>query len=262
MSSINENIFWSETKKKFEKETDLLTFKNWEVVRTIPIYVENEFKEMYSAEVTTLLQQLKFPEIDKWIGILKEPFLGHTEQSYSRVAHTIFNNVQCSSWTLKSAHHLLTFEQMSGKSIHNYDQIVDFGSGIGEVARIIRDLQFKGDYYIYDLPEVSRISKFYVGETVKTVDHFSQIPQNKNTLFIGTWSLSEVPFNYRDQIIAHLKGSDFLIVFQNTCFDYNNFLYFTEIFPYLSNTFYRLKKLFGNYGDSGSHYLIALGNKQ
>lgn len=253
-----ESSFWTEVKKEFNKETDLSNFKNWNVVRNIPVYKEDEFPEFYSTEVNALINHLSYTDRDKWYSVLKEPFTGHTTDSYNRTAR-MMNGVECSSWTLKSAHHILTFEQLSGKSIHDYEQIVEFGAGIGETGRIIKDLKFKGDYYIYDLPEISRISNYYLDGWAKIVSHYNEIPWDKETLFIGTWSISEVPPEYRDKIANYFRNKDFLITFQNTCFGYDNFKYFTEKFPYMSNKFYRLSKHFGNSGwDSGSYYLIAV----
>lgn len=119
MSTSNENEFWTTTKKRFTAENDLKTFKNWEVVRSIPLYVTHEFTEHYSSEVSTLLNRRN--DRAEWFGVLREPFLGHTEDSYQSAALKIFGHVECTSWTLKSAHHILMFESMSGTSVHEYD---------------------------------------------------------------------------------------------------------------------------------------------
>src|SRR5690606_26918891 len=160
------------------------------------------------------------------------------EQSYAIASRKCFNNtVECSAWTLKTAHHILTFEAMTGNDITAYDQIVEFGSGIGETARMILDMGFKGDYLLYDLPETVRIPAFYLSkyDNVKIINNYDEIPQGKKTLFIGTWSLSEVPISYRNPIVSHLKGNtDFLIIFQKSIFGYDNLTYFTVDFPKLS----------------------------
>lgn len=254
-----ENRFWNQTKQQFEQETDLEHFKTWPVVRSVPIYNEDAIHNEYSTEVSEMIARLDLGEQQRWCSVLKEPFKGHTTESYQKAVRTILNGVECSGWTQKTAHHLLTYESMSGKSINSYDQIVEFGAGIGETARMIRDLGFRGEYYIYDLPEVSRISSYYLDGWVKSVDHYKQIPITGKTLFIGTWSLSEVPFEYRNEIAAHFKGQDFLIIFQNSVFEYSNQPYFLFTFPYVSNTFYRLQPISWNSGGNGNFYMIAQG---
>lgn len=257
MCPANENEFWTSIKGRLLDEVDLKVFKNWSVVRSIPLYLTHSLTEFYSAEVSKLLKNRS--DRKDWFKVLREPFLGHDEESYKDAYHSILDNVECTSWTLKSAHHLLIFELISGHTIHDYKQIVEFGAGIGETARIIRDLGFIGDYYIYDLPEVSRISQFYLENWSKAVHHYHEIPTDKKTLFIATWSLSEVPLKYRNEIANHFKSQDFLIVFQNTGLGYDNFSYFNDEFCYVSETFYRLRRLFLGTQDFGSHYMFALG---
>lgn len=254
----NENKFWTETKQKLMAETDLSIFKNWETVRSIPIYNPTEFYDQYRPEVEALLGEPS----TLWKLVLKEPFLGHTEESYKEVHKFAFDGtVECTPWTLKTAHHILTFEKILGKSILDYDQIVDFGSGIGETARMILDLGFKGDYYLYDLPETARIPLFYLKDysNIKAVTHYSEIAQykSKRTLFIGTWSLSEVPYSYRNEIARYFAGQDFLIIYQNQVFKYNNSNYFILDFPKESGTFIQLENISWHGGGGGNYYLIG-----
>lgn len=252
-----ENIFWTQAKEQLSAQQDLREFKNWNIVRQIPLYATNSLTESYFEEVVGLLES--FDEQESWIPLLKEPFLGHNEDSLHRAKIQTKQNIDCTSWTLKSAHHILIFESVSGNSIHDYEQIVEFGAGIGETARIIRDLGFRGDYYIYDLPEVSRISTFYLDGWAKNVEHYSEVSNNRRTLFIGTWSLSEVPYDYRNEIAAYFFQQDFLIVFQNLGLGYDNLSYFKNEFWHVSDTFCRFRKLFLGAVDPGSHYLVGLG---
>ena len=252
----NENKFWTETKKKLMDETDVSIFKTWETIRSIPMYNPNEFFEYYCPEVEAMLGEPS----DLWKIVLKEPFYGHTEESYKEAQQFAFDGtVECTPWTLKSAHHILTFEKIMDKSILDYDQIVDFGSGIGETARMILDLGFTGDYYLYDLPETARIPLAYLKNysNVKAVDHYNDIPSNKKTLFIGTWSLSEVPYKYRAEIAKYFTGQDFLIIFQNQVFKYNNLNYFLFEFPIESGTFVRFEQIKWHGGGNGNFYLIG-----
>ncbi|MGB5092782.1 MAG: hypothetical protein WBN97_05670 [Parvibaculum sp.] len=80
---------------------------------------------------------------------------------------------------------------------------------------------------------------------------------NGKTLFIATWSLSEVPVDFRDQVVTHFSGSDFLVVFQNHIFEIDNQDYFINTFPYLANVFYRLKPIEWHHGGGGNFYLIG-----
>lgn len=255
---VNESDFWAKTKQELAAETDLNVFKTWKTVNSIPIYDSSSCFEQYQAEVETLL---KDKLNDKWAKLLKEPFLGHTPESYARASRKAFgDSVECSAWTLKTAHHILTFEAMAGKDITDYDQIVEFGSGIGETARMILDMGFKGDYLLYDLPETARISAFYLSKypNVKVITNYTEIPKGKKTLFIGTWSLSEVPIQYRNPIVSHLKGdADYLIIFQKSIWDYDNLTYFTLEFPKISDSFVKIQEIPWHSGWSGNYFLVS-----
>jgi hypothetical protein len=133
---------------------------------------------------------------------------------------------------LKSAHHLLTYFTNNQHKLNDFEQIVEFGPGIGEVCRLTHDLGFKGDYYLYDLPEVLKISSYY-NPHAKPVTHFSEIDNTKKTLFIATWSLSEVPFETRNEIVTYFKAAEYLLIYQNQAFEYQNGPYFMITFPSL-----------------------------
>jgi hypothetical protein len=254
-----EHSYWTTTKAAMDNEKDLSVLKTWKTIRSIPIYKDNELPIPYSTEVEYMLSCRSPDEIERWKPCLKEPFLGHTKESYSAAQWKVFKDTPTTTWTLKSAHHILTYEALSGRSILNYDQIVEFGAGIGETARLIMDLGFRGDYYILDLPEIARISGFYMQGRAKICTNFAEIPRRKNTLIIATWSLSEVPIEYRNDVVSFFKGSDFLIIFQNEIFEYKNYDYFSRVFPMVSGTSIRMHPIVWHSGAKGNWYLAARG---
>jgi hypothetical protein len=206
-----------------------------------------------------MLSRRSIEERSQWKPCLREPFLGHTKKSFAAAQWKIFKDTPSTTWVLKSAHHILTYEALCGRSIKSYDQIVEFGAGIGETARLILDLGFRGDYYILDLPEIARISGFYLQGRANICTGFAEIPRRKNTLFIATWSLSEVPIEYRNEVVSFFKGCDFLIIFQNEIFEYNNYDYFTRAFPAVSGTSIRMHPIVWHRGAKGNWYLVARG---
>jgi hypothetical protein len=242
-----ENKFWSEIRRQLRGYSDWEVFKNWDVVRGLPLYGSNEFFEGYRDGVLELFSSLSVEEQGVWKVALKEPFLGHTELSYGDARRFVDfggDQVETSASVLRFAYFVLTFQKMSGRDILGYEQVVEFGGGIGELARFVRDIGFGGDYYIYDLPEVGAISSFYngsLGKDIKSVTHYSEVPNDKRTLFVGAWSFSEVPFDYRREVAQYFGGQDFLIVFQSGIWEYDNNQYFALRFWEDSDTFVRLK---------------------
>jgi hypothetical protein len=255
---MTEHQYWTETKNLLGNEKDLEFFKCWTTLLTIPLYSYDEGLDFYPDSNAKYLEGRSDSSL--WKSALKEPAIGHKESSH-KLSRKLFLDVECSAWTLKSLNHLLAYEHFSNKSIHDYDQIVEFGAGIGETCRIIRDLDYKGEVYICDLPEVSRVSSYYLqklGKKVTHVDDCTKIDNSKKTLFIATWSLSEVDYPLRNQIAEHFVGQDFLIIYQKTIWDYDNVDYFTNVFPEKAQIKYKLSQVKIAYPDEEHHSFLMV----
>jgi hypothetical protein len=260
---MTENKYWNEAKSKFI-ETDMQTFKLWNSTLSVPLYSPFQFEQNYGIDLIAKLKTLSDLERKNWFQVLREPFLGHNQSTYNQVRKRLqYDNdlIECSPWTIKSAHHILSYNIHTNRNFLDYDQIVEFGPGIGETCRMINDLGFKGTYYLYDLPEVLRISSFYNAEypNVKTATIFSDIPNDKKTLFIGTWSISEVPPDYRDEVFTHFKDSDFLLIYQKEAFEYDNNLYFNYRFKDIIKKEFKTVKIdWLDHIAGGNYYLFNM----
>ncbi len=253
--------FWEDYRKKFAG-VDLENFKNDKAVRELPLYNPHELKTEYAADNRKLLAN-SFSRTS-WEAILEfgEPFKGHGSQDSHDSVHFEFQpGIRTSAWCMKSLHHILTFEKMRGKPIESYENIVEIGAGIGETARMIFDKGFTGKYYIIDFPEVSKISSYYLDNRSIPLDNIIKLPYDEtdNTLFIATWSLSETPIEYRNQIAERIKGFDQLLLFQRQFKEISNPKYFFEEWPYRSKVFYRIQDLGFHKGDGGNMYMIGKG---
>lgn len=252
-----ENTYWTNIKERFLQESDFTNFKNWDVVRYVPIYADYQFQEHYGPQVIEML--LKSGEdINLWRNALKEPFDGHDITSYNRVSISV-SGIETSPWVLKSAHHVLTYLINSGKKLDDYEQIVEFGPGIGETARLIRDVGYTGEYYLYDLPEVYRISSYYNrNRNVKTINRYDEVDASKKTLFISTWAISETPFELRFRVFNHFSEADYLLIYQNDVFEYDNGQYFKNNFPNIVKKEYVVIDIpFLNHIANGNKYIIT-----
>lgn len=232
---MSENEYWTNTKASFENGVDLNVFKTWDIVKSVPIYFPYQFENHYGNDLIRMYLNLMPDQQEVWRKVLKEPFLGHTDGSYNQVrkfVNVAGDTIECTPWTLKCGHHVLTYLSNTHRKLEDYEQIVEFGPGIGETCRIINDLGYKGNYFLYDLPEVLRISAFYNAAypNVHAAKHFTEIPNDRKTLFIATWSISEVPFSYRDEVFTRFKNADFLIIYQHKAFEYDNVEYFNTRF--------------------------------
>jgi hypothetical protein len=229
------------TSKLINQYSDLENFKNWGIVRKIPIYYTGDLENyavstrtLFAEEVVQMINKKEIAEQNKWISLLKEPIRGHNLQSYLEAAFLLSgigdSKVLTSTWAIKSAHHLLAFEESSGLSLDNYDQIVEIGPGIGDTARTLLESGYKKPYHILDLPKVYRISSYYLSDYPNIFFHnqYQSIPNHLKTLVIGTWSFSEMPIAEREEILEYFKGSDFHFLWQQAFYEYDNPRYFQE----------------------------------
>lgn len=136
--------------------------------------------------------------------------------------------------------HACAFEQMSGQRIDQMRLIVEFGGGYGGFCRQVHRLGFCGTYIIYDLPELSALQRYFlsslgfnvVPESVSPDEQANGIillqdiqdlanavnrarKTHSPSLFVATWSISEVPMPLRSQIMPIVNDFDhFLIAYQ------------------------------------------------
>ena len=158
-------------------------------------------------------------------------------------------------------HHLYSVSQIvnSEVDLSDYDQIIEFGGGYGNMAWCIERLGFKGDYYIYDSSIMYILQKLFLESSevrgikfIENIDDIRSISRQsgKKTLIIATWSISETPLEIRDVLFENPDNS-LLIAFQKNFGNINNLDYFTRVKRnYLGANIYEIKHLPDN------HYMI------
>lgn len=157
-----------------------------------------------------------------------------------------------------TVHHLYSVSQIvnSEVDLSDYDQIIEFGGGYGNMAWCIERLGFKGDYYIYDSSIMYIIQKLFLESSevrgikfIENIDDIRSISRQsgRKTLIIATWSISETPLEIRDVLFENPDNS-LLIAFQKNFGNINNLDYFTRVKRnYLGANIYEIKHLPDNY---------------
>jgi hypothetical protein len=121
------------------------------------------------------------------------------------------------------------FEEATGLvigSVNGPVRVVEFGGGYGSMCRLLRRLGHGGGYQIYDLPELCKLQEWYLKEVGvhdpychDAADMSAEVrmwPLPPESLFIATWSLSEVPIEARAPILEVARQCDaFLICYQD-----------------------------------------------
>lgn len=120
------------------------------------------------------------------------------------------------------AYHLHQYEHACGTRVSDIACVVEFGGGYGSMCRLIHRLGFRGRYIIIDLPVFLALQAFYLDETGITAN--ADIRQFEDpgevmpamgpgkTMFIATWSYSEVPPPVRSRIAPVMAACTHLLV--------------------------------------------------
>jgi hypothetical protein len=263
MSIPTQSDWWGETRKALALEKDLSKFKIWDTVRLVPLY--NDLASSFTMQVSMLSELFsRNPEMKKrWLPILiaGESKIGHTDESWEKVQRKISipETITVTPWIVQAVNHAVRFEIAMGKRITDYENVIEFGAGIGQFAKIILDNSTGVNYSIYDFPEVQRISNFYLDKRASMLADICEIESRRSTLFIGTWSLSEAPPEFRALVAEKVRGCDQFIAFQTKIWEYDNLGYFVWKYPALTNTFVRLEPWIDGYQDGQGTNVYMFG---
>jgi len=130
------------------------------------------------------------------------------------------------------AYILKQWEDAADKKVEDLRTIFEFGGGYGSMARLCWQLGFGGAYLIHDLPEFLLLQQYYLTETGVTNAIFCQdyrpLGGMEFDLFIAACSLSEVPFEVRDEVLSTIKAKGYLFLYQSNYMGKDNHAYFQQ----------------------------------
>lgn len=232
---------WSCNQKRLIElvlNNDPREFMRWDVIVntmfvTFARYIHTEFRYLKNHSEWA----------GRWSKAIAEDSIGHPVP-YWRYP-------QSSENLIHHAYHIAQFEDKLNESISNFDVIVEFGGGYGNMCKLSHNLGFKGQYVLYDFPVFSFLQQFYldcIGIDVLPAESFSDKPKGvfcvsqlkelqtilthaeaKKSLFIATWSLSETPLEFRNMIFSSLFSfGAFLIAYQSQFREINNIEVFSN----------------------------------
>jgi len=194
-------------------------------VRKIPLYEVHHYdgylefaKEIYKIQNSSFFHSWKYAMTMDKVGYCDCPMYFFNES-------VRFYDINTSTSNLKCNHHYYTYNLNTKKDILDFDRIVELGGGLGDMAKFIRNMGFRGEYIIIDLPEVIELQKqnlngYDIQFTTESVDYL------ENTLFVSTWALSECPLDWRNEVINKLNPENYLITYQGSFDGISNRDYF------------------------------------
>lgn len=213
--------------------SDLRLFLRWEMIRHTMFTTEASFTD---AEITYLKR------IGKSIDDFQEDSVGSPD--------SLIFYPNTSGNLIHHEYHLSRFETEQDVELAKLPFILEFGGGYGSLCRLIQRRNYAGTYVIYDLPEFSILQKFFlksIGVNVRTVEEFDEgragvylvseepalkkilATKSKQSLLIGTWSLSETPVDFRKNFFEVAGSfSNYLLAYQDRFNEVDNVKYFDD----------------------------------
>jgi len=175
------------------KNESISNFQNWGEIQSTMIAGSNNFEYEY------LIAEERWSQ---WKDKLKETVLKPN-------SHVIYS--ESSTNNLHHAYSLQILMETTGHKLFEFDDVVEFGGGYGNMCRLFKIWGHNKSYFSYDIPELIQIQKYYLNENgiINDVYYKSEndIIDNVegNSLFLGIWSISEVPMEEREQLLKNLK---------------------------------------------------------
>lgn len=126
-------------------------------------------------------------------------------------------------------YHLLRWQETTGNRIADMRSICEFGGGYGAMALACHRLGFKGDYYIYDLPEFCLLQQWYLEQNNITVRHSCEIVPIDVDLLIACYSMSETDYAERDEFFNKVRANNYLLLYSNWFEKFDNIDYFQQL---------------------------------
>ena len=212
----------------------------WDTVQ-LPNPVPDNYREMVAINSIPLFETQIIPEFvdqarsdmakasPEWFKAMRHVPRGFTPDNSDIERHFVLDldpKFQTNAWNIRSNHHYQTYQRLTGNKINRFNRIVELGGGCGDFCRFVRDMGFGGEYVIWDLPMVSRIQQIALSDLDVYYTHNVPKPAPQ-TLFVGTWSLSETPLEFRNNLVKKLDPKNYLICYQHEFGEFDNTEYFS-----------------------------------
>lgn len=221
IKSTNGPNYWSEMRKVFDydcKTLPLDRFKAWTSIMSVPLMSNHRHSEY----IRLALQYAN--ESDVYKEALIDPLYGMNEDDYNQF-YSLFSDIKTTMNRVQLLGHLI-MTGFTHEKLMSMDSILEIGAGVGDMADIIYKLGFKGKYYIYDFEELKPFQQYNHNQSnlettwVHNTEDLSKL--NEFDLTIATWSLTEMPLDFRDEFLSSFKTKNWLLAYSKKIFGIDN----------------------------------------
>lgn len=114
--------------------------------------------------------------------------------------------------------HIRNLKLIFKDDLSSYDGIFEFGGGYGCLCEMVYQLGFSGKYFLYDVPTMTKIQKWYTSQFgLMNPDCISDLrevsfPENSKKAFVGMMSYTEIPMEERKKVEPIIFNSDMIFI--------------------------------------------------
>jgi hypothetical protein len=114
-------------------------------------------------------------------------------------------------------YHIEQIRKYAGVKLAEHDFIFEFGGGYGCLCEMLYRDGFRGEYYLYDVPVMNTIQRYYLSRNginkVHCVSSLNDIPMPKGkSAFVATMSFSEIPGEHRYETQKMIADYDSIVI--------------------------------------------------
>lgn len=230
IKSVNGPNYWSDMREVFAHDNETLPldrFKAWTSIMSVPLMSNHKHSEY----IRLALQYANESEVYR--EALRDPLIGMNQEDYVQF-YQLFSDVQTTMNRVQLLGHLI-MTGFTAEKLATMDSILEIGAGVGDMADIIYKLGFKGKYYIYDFEELKSFQEYNHKKSglettwLHDVEQLSTAELNYD-LTIATWSLTEMPIDFRNKFISSFNTTNWLVAYSKEIFGINNQQWIDDVF--------------------------------
>jgi hypothetical protein len=205
--------YWRRELWELAQTSDPANFMNWPVVY-------HNFLFAHWLDVIDEDFEVLQTDWQRWQKVVTPIQTGEPKDSYHGLPY--------SSSMIHQAAHLARLETRTGKRIDKLKRILEFGAGFGSMALAVYRAGFRGEYLIYDLPEVALLSRYFLEKEGVPVQHLTgdERPGKPLDLLLCMSSISEAPPVFRDEFLGSIKTKTAMFFYQEQFKEWDNLAYF------------------------------------
>jgi len=204
--------FWRWQLWQLGQTDDPANFMNW------PIVYHNFLFNHWTNVIDEDFELLQ-GDWQRWEPVVAIPKTGNPQDNYRDTGY--------SSALIHQASHLARLEKHTELAVAHLNRILEFGGGFGAMALTAYRAGFRGEYVIYDLPEVAIMSQYFLEAEGIPVSY--EEPQGRFDLLLCMSSISETKLAFRDNFLSKIKVRYALFFYQEWFKDWDNRSYFHNL---------------------------------